>query len=99
MVSFYSWVDLFFFLILHYCLLPAVKPACGFTPLDELGRGFDPNVFGRCDLAAFWPPYLKYLFVCLFMLLMLLFLLLLGEFSRRLCSATALLFVLLLLSY
>ena len=27
--------------------------------------GFDPNVFGRFDLAALVQPYLKFLFVCL----------------------------------
>jgi hypothetical protein len=33
---------------------------------DDLGKGFDPGVFGRFGLAALAQPHLKFLFVCLF---------------------------------
>jgi hypothetical protein len=37
-----------------------------FSWSDDLGKGFDPGVFGRFDLAALAQPHLKFLFVCLF---------------------------------
>jgi hypothetical protein len=35
-----------------------------FSWSDDLGKGFDPGVFGRFDLAALAQPHLKFLFVC-----------------------------------
>jgi hypothetical protein len=37
-----------------------------FSWSDDLGKGFDPGVFGRFDLAALAQPHLKFLFVCLY---------------------------------
>jgi hypothetical protein len=36
---------------------------------DDLGKGFDPGVFGRFDLAALAQPHLKLLFACFFVCL------------------------------
>jgi hypothetical protein len=38
----------------------------GLVVSDDLGKGFDPGVFGRFDLAALAQPHLKFLFVCLY---------------------------------
>jgi hypothetical protein len=40
-----------------------------FSWTDDLGKGFDPGVFGRFDLAALAQPHLKISFVCLFILM------------------------------
>jgi hypothetical protein len=40
-------------------------PGEGWVPMNW-GKGLDPGVFGRFDLAALAQPQLKFLFVCLF---------------------------------